>query len=69
MVKTKTSKKTLKGPDAKAGKPAESHYTPVSAESVSHRAYELWEKRGCVHGYHIEDWLRAEKELAQDSIE
>jgi hypothetical protein len=31
--------------------------------SIEKRAYELFLERGGVHGYHIEDWLRAEKEI------
>ena len=31
---------------------------------IEQRAYELFLKRGGIHGYHMEDWLRAEKEIA-----
>jgi hypothetical protein len=37
----------------------------ISYEQISKRAYQLWEARGCIHGYHEEDWLRAEKELLE----
>ena len=30
---------------------------------ISHRAYELFELRGSVHGYDREDWLQAESEI------
>jgi len=33
----------------------------VSAEEISHVAYELFERRGCVHGHDLEDWLEAER--------
>jgi hypothetical protein len=33
-------------------------------ERVAKRAYELFEARGGQHGYHIEDWLQAEKEVS-----
>jgi hypothetical protein len=32
-------------------------------EMIEKRAYELFLDRGGVHGYHIEDWLQAEKEI------
>jgi HSP20 family protein len=32
-------------------------------DSISHRAYELFQNRGCVPGHDREDWFRAESEL------
>jgi hypothetical protein len=32
-------------------------------EMIEQRAYELFLNRGGVHGYHMEDWLQAEKEI------
>ena len=32
-------------------------------EMIEKRAYQLFLERGGVHGYHIEDWLQAEKEI------
>ena len=32
-------------------------------EQIARRAYELFVARGGTHGYDIEDWLRAEREL------
>ena len=34
-------------------------------EQVCRRAYELYESRGREDGHDIEDWLRAESEIAQ----
>jgi len=31
--------------------------------AIAHRAYELFETRGCEHGHDWEDWFRAELEL------
>jgi len=31
--------------------------------AIAHRAYELFEMRGCEHGHDREDWFRAELEL------
>jgi len=32
-------------------------------EDIARRAYELYLRRGGTHGYDIEDWLEAEREL------
>jgi len=32
-------------------------------EMIAERAYYYYLKRGGVHGYHIEDWARAEAEI------
>ncbi|MBA3855449.1 MAG: hypothetical protein C0507_00950 [Cyanobacteria bacterium PR.3.49] len=44
------------------------HATPVRYETICQRAYDLYLQRGCVHGYHVEDWLAAEKELVEELI-
>ena len=31
------------------------------AQMVEKKAYELYEKRGCINGYDREDWFEAEK--------
>jgi hypothetical protein len=36
----------------------------LSKDNIAHRAYELYTQRGCEPGKDIEDWVRAEKELA-----
>lgn len=37
---------------------------PESTEQqIARRAYELFERRGGQHGYHHEDWLKAEREI------
>jgi len=35
----------------------------ATRQKIEKRAYELFLERGGVHGYHMEDWLRAEKEI------
>lgn len=42
-----------------------------TVEEISDRAYYQWLKRGCTHGFHVEDWLNAEYELlnSQDILE
>jgi len=32
-----------------------------ASEEVARVAYELFERRGCVHGHDLEDWLEAER--------
>jgi hypothetical protein len=32
-------------------------------EQIARRAYELFQARGGQHGYHMSDWLQAEKEI------
>jgi hypothetical protein len=32
-------------------------------DQIAVRAYELFEARGCLHGFHVQDWLQAELEL------
>ena len=40
----------------------------VSREVIAHRAYELYVERGSEPGKEVEDWVRAEKELAARPI-
>jgi hypothetical protein len=32
-------------------------------EEIARRAYEIFEHRGRVHGYDLDDWLQAERDL------
>lgn len=32
-------------------------------KEIQKRAYELFEKRGGLHGFDLEDWVQAEKEI------
>jgi hypothetical protein len=34
-----------------------------SHDQVAQLAHKYWSERGCQHGHHVEDWLRAEHEL------
>jgi hypothetical protein len=36
--------------------------------TIAKRAYELFERRGCTHGFELEDWITAEKELLQSDL-
>lgn len=42
------------------------HANAVRSEFISQRAYNLFERRGCIHGFDLEDWLEAEKQLAEE---
>jgi DUF2934 family protein len=35
-------------------------------EEVARRAYELFKKRGAVHGHDLEDWFEAELQLVRE---
>ena len=37
-------------------------------DEVNHRAYALYLMRGCEQGRDVEDWIRAEKELNDESV-
>jgi hypothetical protein len=37
--------------------------SPISHESISRRAYQIWEQGGQLDGNETEHWLRAEHEL------
>lgn len=61
-------KSAPKRPTAAAASPAVAE--PAAAPAATHeqialRAYELFVLDGCVHGYHVEHWLRAERELSE----
>ena len=35
----------------------------IHRDAIARRAYEIFQARGGQHGYEIEDWLQAEREL------
>ena len=35
----------------------------IDRDAIARRAYEIFQARGGQHGYEIEDWLQAEREL------
>jgi Protein of unknown function (DUF2934) len=36
--------------------------------AIAKRAYQLLEQRACAHGFALEDWIAAEKELLQNDF-
>jgi hypothetical protein len=41
----------------------------IIQSTVAKRAYQIFEKRGCKHGFDLEDWMIAEKELLHDDFD
>jgi len=39
-----------------------------SGEEIARRAHELYLQRGGEHGKDVEDWVRAEKELSDETV-
>jgi hypothetical protein len=37
--------------------------TEALQDEIARRAYELYEARGCVDGFDVEDWLQAEQDI------
>ena len=57
--------------DATKKRPATATSEPQELElehQIRLRAYELYEKRGREDGHELEDWLRAEEELAEKKV-
>ena len=50
-------------PNALVTAPAAEQPLNVTDIEIARRAYELYEQRGYTHGYDIDDWLMAEREL------
>ena len=40
----------------------------VILSTIAKRAYQLFQQRGCVHGFDLEDWIGAEKELLENDF-
>ena len=52
----------------KAVKPAAADLAEGQEEAVRRMAYLLYEERGCVDGYEVEDWLRAEALVSRQAV-
>jgi hypothetical protein len=70
---TPRSKKTAATPAQENGNGHAAHRQTHSngngsvEEAIRVRAYQLFEQRGRVHGYDVEDWIQAQAEMAQPS--
>ena len=48
---------------------SEHSHRQIIESTVAKRAYQIFEKRGCKHGFDLEDWVIAEKELLRDDFD
>jgi hypothetical protein len=48
---------------------SEDRHKQIIQSTVAKRAYQIFEKRGCKHGFDVEDWMSAEKELLRDDFD
>jgi len=37
----------------------------VSLDDIRVRAFHIYKQRGCNHGYDLQDWLKAERQITQ----
>ncbi len=68
MKKSSVSKKATPRRTAPKGRAAtEQQQGPGPAQDIqvriAARAHQLYEQRGCLDGYHLHDWLEAEREI------
>ena len=48
---------------------SEDRHKQIIQSTVAKRAYQIFEKRGCKHGFDLEDWMSAERELLRDDFD
>ena len=48
---------------------SEDPHKQIIQSTVAKRAYQIFEKRGCKHGFDLKDWMCAEKELLRDDFD
>ena len=51
-----------------ATEPAPQPVPSLDANAVAQRAYEIYESRGRLDGYDVDDWLQAERELKSIAV-
>lgn len=71
-ARTSTKKASAQAADAQPKKPAARRATrkkpvEISHEDIARRAHELFERRGGQHGFHLEDWYEAERQLREEA--
>ena len=47
----------------------EERHQTIILSIIAERAHQLFEERGCKHGFELDDWLAAEKELWRDEFD
>jgi len=40
----------------------------ATVNQIADRAYHAWLNRGCTHGFDVEDWLDAERQLLNQEV-
>lgn len=40
----------------------------ISTDPIATRAYHAWLERGCTHGFDVEDWLEAERQILREEL-
>ena len=63
VVKAKKAKTAAQIKAAPAAARPLMNQSRISHARISQKAYELYERRGCMHGQDWEDWFEAEKML------
>jgi hypothetical protein len=67
MKKKSAPTKAASRPAKRAGTPSAQAKGPGPVQDIqvriAARAHELYEQRGCLDGYHLHDWLEAEREI------
>jgi len=48
---------------------SEDRHRQIIQSTIAKRAFQIFEKRGCKHGFDLEDWMFAEKELLLDDFD
>jgi hypothetical protein len=48
---------------------SEDRHKQIIQSTVAKRAYQIFEKRGCRHGFDLEDWISAQKEFLRDDFD
>ena len=73
MKKKTAPKKAATRPAKKTATPSAPERRPGPAQDlhvrIAARAHELYEQRGCLDGYHLRDWLEAEREILGHPVE
>jgi Protein of unknown function (DUF2934) len=47
----------------------EERHQTIILSTIAKRAHQLFEERGCKHGFELDDWLAAEQELWRDEFD
>ena len=67
MKKKTAPTKAATRPAKRAAKPSTRAKSPGPVQAlqvqIAARAHELYVQRGCLDGYHLHDWLQAEREI------